>query len=117
MSGGNSGSRGGSSTTGGKVSNSMNPEKQNKHIPGTKEFDRTKSPIDKVSVSELDQLIKDNISNAIDLGNGKLILDLPITVGTYRSKDGKVQLETKRVTLHTSKTGYHAVPAKPKGEK
>lgn len=117
MSGGNSDLRGGSNTEGGKSSNSMNPEKQNKHIPGTKEFDANKSPIDLVSREELDQLIKKNISNAVDLGNGKMILDLPKDIGTYISKNRNESCKTNRITIHKSKTGYHAVPAKPSDKK
>ena len=112
MAGGNSGSSSSNNNTeGGRNFDIMNIEKQNKHIPGTKEYDPNKSTID-ISVSELDQLIRENIDNAIELPNGKMILDLPKDIGTVKSRDGKIIGKTNRVTIHKSKTGYHAVPAK-----
>lgn len=116
MSGGNSGSKGGKKTYGGKNNFRMNIEKQNKHIPNTKEFDDTKSVINLVSIEELDLLVKENISKAIDLGNGKMELELPKDIGVWKSKDGDCEV-TNRVTIHRSKTGYHCVPAKRKDKK
>ena len=43
-----------------------------------------------------------------------MVLDLPKDVGTVRTKDGQTLGKTNRVTIHKSKTGYHAVPAKKK---
>ncbi len=114
MAGGDSGSPDNKNTQGGKYLSAMNEQKQNKHIPGTKEFDPSKSPIDKVGIGELDKLIKDNLSSAIDLGNGKQLLELPKIVGTYKTKDGLFSEPTNRITIHNSRTGYHAVPARPK---
>ena len=37
-------------------------------------------------------------------------------LGGYKTKEGKTLEKTNRVTIHKSKTGYHAVPAK-KGKK
>lgn len=110
MAGGNSGGSN-NNTEGSRNFDSMNIEKQNKHIPGTREFDPNKSTID-ISASELDQLIRENIDNAIELPSGKMILDLPKDVGTVKSRDGKIIGKTNRITLHKSKTGYHGVPAK-----
>ena len=116
MAGGNSGSSSSNrNTDGGKYFDAMNIEKQKKHIPGAKEYVSTKSTID-ISPSELDQLIRENIDNAIELPNGKMILDLPRNIGTVKTKEGKTLEKTNRVTIHKSKTGYHAVPAK-KGKK
>lgn len=117
MSGGNSGAKGGYNTFGGKSNFRINIEKQNRHIPGTKEFDPAKSPIDLVTIDELDEIIKSNISNAIIYPNGKMILELPKDVGHYRSLDGTIYEKTNRITIHTSKTGYHAVPARRKEKK
>lgn len=80
-------------------------------MSGTKEYDSGKSTID-IPISELDQLIRENIDNAIELPNGKMILDLPKDIGTVKTKEGKSLGKTNRVTIHKSKTGYHAVPAK-----
>lgn len=113
MAGGNSGSSNGSNTQGSKYLDSMNIQKQNKHIKGTKEYDSSKSTID-IPAVELDQLIRDNLVDAVELPNGKMVLDLPKDVGTVRTKDGQTLGKTNRVTIHKSKTGYHAVPAKKK---
>ena len=103
-------------TEGSRNFDGMNVEKQNKHIPGAKEFDPNKSTID-ISASELDQLIRENIDNAIELPNGKMILDLPKDVGTVKTKEGRAIGKTNRVTIHKSKTGYHAVPARRRKKK
>ena len=116
MAGGNTGKDNrGNNTEGAKNYDAMNLEKQNRHIPGTKEFDPSKSTFN-ISAAELDRLIRENIDNAIELPNGKMILDLPKDVGTVITKDGKPLGKTNRITIHKSKTGYHAVPAK-KGKK
>ena len=118
MAGGNSGSSSGigSATKGSIHLDSMNLEKQNRHIPGTKEFDETKSSFN-MSASDLDSLIRNNIDKAEELSSGKMELELPKNVGTWVSKDGAQKEETNRVTLHNSKTGYHAVPARRKDKK
>lgn len=117
MAGGNSGgSSNNKNTEGSRNFDGMNVEKQNKHIPGAKEFDPNKSTID-ISASELDQLIRENIDNAIELPNGKMILDLPKDVGTVKTKEGYAVGKTNRVTIHKSKTGYHAVPARREKKK
>lgn len=41
-----------------------------------------------------------------------MILDLPKDIGTVKTKEGKSLGKINRVTIHNSKTGYHAVPAK-----
>lgn len=41
-----------------------------------------------------------------------MILDLPEDIGTVKTDKGKIIGKTNRVTIHKSKTGYHAVPAK-----
>lgn len=110
MAGGNSGSHGKYNSEGNKLYDAMNLEKQNRHIPGTKEFDSSKSTID-IPISELDQLIRENIDKAVRLPSGKMVLTLPKDVGTWKSQDGKTSHKTNRITLHKSKTGYHAVPA------
>ena len=116
MAGGNSGSSNNNNNTeGNRNLDKMNVEKQNKHVPGSKEYTENKSTID-IPVSELDQMIRENIDNAIELPSGKMVLDLPKDIGTVKSKDGKSLGKTNRVTIHKSKTGYHAVPAK-KGKK
>ncbi|MCR4661282.1 MAG: hypothetical protein K5765_04670 [Clostridia bacterium] len=114
MAGGNSGSRN-SNTEGGKYYDGMNIEKQNKHVPGTKEYSSNKSTID-IPIDELDKLIRENIDNAVQLPNGKMVLDLPKDIGTVINEKGESLGKTNRITIHKSKTGYHAVPAK-KGNK
>ncbi len=116
MAGGNSGSSGGVNTSGGSFLDAMNINKQNKHIPGEREFDPAKSYFD-LSARELDELIRENIDNAESLSSGKLELELPKEVGHWKSQDGKTIEKTNRVTIHKSKTGYHAVPARKKGKK
>lgn len=117
MAGGNSGSSGGSQTQGGTDLDAMNVDKQNKHIPGARGFDPSKSYFD-ISAEELDALIRANIDNAEPLSSGKMELELPKEVGYWKSIDGTKIEKTNRVTIHRSKTGYHAVPArKKKGKK
>ena len=111
MAGGNSGSSKNSDTEGNKLYDTMNIQKQNRHIPGTKEYDYSKSTID-IPISELDQLIRENIDKAVKLPSGKMVLTLPKNVGVWKSKDGKMSYKTNRITVHKSKTGYHAVPAR-----
>lgn len=116
MSGGYSGSTGGENTHGGKTNGSMNRQKQNKHVPGAKEYQKGKSTID-IPIEELDALVKSNIKNAVDLGNGKMYLVLPKDVGTWKNKEGTQSEKTNCVTIHNSKTGYHCVPQRRKGRK
>ena len=111
MAGGNSGSAKNSNTDGSRNYDGMNIEKQKRHIPGTKEHILNKSTID-IPIDELDKLIRENIDNAVELPNGKMVLDLPKDVGTVKTKEGKSLGKTNRVTIHKSKTGYHVVPAK-----
>ena len=116
MAGGNSGSNRNGNTEGSKNYDSMNIEKQNRHIPGTKEFDPLKSGFN-ISASELDALIRDNIDKAEVLSSGKMELELPKNVGTWKSQDGTKEEVTNRITIHKSKSGYHAVPARRKDKK
>lgn len=117
MAGGNSGSSSkNNNTEGNKTFDGMNIEKQNKHIPGTKEYTPGKSTID-ISAPELNQLIRENIDKAVVLPSGKMILTLPKEIGTWKSRDGKESHKTNCVTIHKSKTGYHAVPARKIKEK
>lgn len=113
MAGGNSGKNNNSNTDGSKNLDMMNVEKQNRHIYGTKEFDSSKSTFE-ISAKELDILIRNNIGNAEELPSGKIELELPIIVGTWKSLDGRYSEQTNRITIHKSKTGYHAVPARKK---
>ncbi len=115
MAGGNSGKNNCNNTEGSKNLDRMNIEKQNRHIPGTKEYDPKKSDFC-ISQKELDDLIRENIDNAIALPSGKMELELPKEVGTWKSIDGKMSEKTNRVTIHKSKTGYHAVPARRKNK-
>ena len=111
MAGGNSGSSKGSKTEGSAFYDTMNYEKQRRHIPGNKEYLPTKSSID-IPISELEQLIRENIDKAVKLPSGKMILEFSRDVGTWRSEDGRQSHKTNRITIHKSKTGYHAVPAR-----
>jgi len=116
MSGGYSGNSGGKNTQGGKTNTQMNKNKQNKHIKGTKEYVEGKSTID-IPIDKLESLIKSNLDKAVDLGNGKMYLELPIDVGTWKNIEGTQSEKTNCVTIHNSKTGYHCVPQKRKREK
>lgn len=115
MAGGNSGSNK-NNTEGSKFLDSMNYEKQERHIPGTNGYDPSKSSFD-ISAKELDDLIRHNIDKAENLSSGKSELELPKVVGTWKSRDGSKSEKTNRVTIHKSKTGYHAVPARRKHKK
>ena len=114
MAGGNSGSNDRKSyAEGAQFLDSLNIEKQNRHIPGTKEYDPNKSHFS-ISAKRLDELIRSNLDKAEHLSSGKIELELPEEVGYWKSADGTKIEKTNRVTLHKSKTGYHAVPAKKK---
>ena len=103
-----------------KKRKTINVEKQNKHLKGTKEYNRYREKLSKreyeqsyitVDIDTLDNLVRKNL-NPRKLMRQYQYVDVGIEIGHYRNKD--VDELTTRVKVMQSKTGYHAVPAKPK---
>jgi hypothetical protein len=46
----------------------------------------------------------------------KEFIEFTSVIGLYRSKDGVIEYDTTRISIHYSKRGAHVVPAKPKKE-
>ena len=103
-----------------KKRKTINVEKQNKYLKGTKEYNRYREKLSKrgyeqsyitVDIDMLDNLVRKNL-NLRKLMRQYQYVDVGIKIGHYRNKD--VDELTTRVKVMQSKTGYHAVPAKPK---
>lgn len=93
----------------------INVKKQNRHIPGTREY------IDGKSILSVDaQELINQYAGTGDIlisSSGKLInrerVSAKEVIGIYKSEDGKIELETKNFTIHYSKNGPHIIPARP----
>nr|WP_304134083.1 polymorphic toxin type 50 domain-containing protein [Limosilactobacillus coleohominis] len=98
----------------------MNIDKQNRHIPGTQEYNNYKEKLKKrgyqqsyitVEPEELDNLVRSHLNPKKILRQSQYI-DVGTVVGHYRTKG--IDIQTTRLKVMQSKTGYHAVPMKPK---
>ncbi|WP_438720450.1 polymorphic toxin type 50 domain-containing protein [Enterococcus sp. AZ103] len=98
----------------------INPEKFNRHVRGTKEYQAyfekgTKSggkpSYLSISQKRAQQLIYENVK---DFNNAKQQIDFDINIGYYvDQKTGETQVTTVGV-VHISKTGIHIVPTRPR---
>ena len=107
----------------GRISTKVNTSAQNKHIEGTKKYNNRVAAGEHpstVSLSKdeqkavIDKYIKEGEPFFKGDGSIRVRFSHSSSIGTYRSKDGKVETQTKNGTLHLSKDGIHIVPAKPK---
>lgn len=92
----------------------INSNKQNKHIPGTKEFEKGKSEIT-ISLSECQKLIDKFSGKGQMLNNGRERVDFGKIIGYYVDSETGKKYPTTVGLIHYSKTGAHIVPATPKG--
>lgn len=103
-----------------KKRKAINIEKQNKHLKGTKEYNRYREKLSKrgyeqsyitVDIDTLDSLVRKNLDPR-KLMRQYQYVDVGIEIGHYKNKN--IDVPTTRVKVMQSKTGYHAVPMLPK---
>ena len=102
------------------MQNSVQKEegRQNKHIPGTNNYELGKHR----SILEHNNptsLLKKHAGSGIPergtpgMPGYKETIDFRGPIGIWKSQDGSLQLPTTRCTIHYSKDGAHIVPARP----
>ncbi len=94
----------------------VNKDKQNKHIPTSKNYVQGKSIIS-ISATKCQQLINTHAGTGTKLSNNKERIDFGEIIGTYISHKTGKHYPTTMGIVHYSKTGTHIVPATPKGFK
>lgn len=111
------------------LSNTVNPGKQNKHIPGTREYEAKVKSVRKrgyhapsrlvISVEEAERLIRENagkgnatIVHGVWRGREKCMADY--VIGYVVGRDG-AERPTRGFTIHYSKGDAHIVPARDEG--
>lgn len=105
----------------GELTITLNPDKQNPHILGTEEYDKTqnKSYFD-VSSEKLQELVDNNYATGeIKIktnGQIKEILELENNIGVVVDKDGNIIGRTNRATIHYSKNRTHIVPTRRRSD-
>lgn len=105
----------------GRVSTKLDRKKQSKHTKGTPAYEKAIKAGKKVSVmylsdSEIQRLVsKYSGKGHIRIKNGQIkeTFEHTSVIGTYVSRTGEVS-ETKRGTIHYSKSGTHVVPSLPR---
>ncbi len=105
----------------GKISTKLDGAKQSKHRKGSDRYNKAVNSGSHVSTidigdKELQGLIKRSAGTGTGYSNGrqfKETIDAGKTIGTYADVNGGYH-KTSRITIHYSKTGCHAVPARPK---
>lgn len=113
----------------GKIKIEMNQEKQNAHVVGTAKYiERAKGNTNvsriTMGIDTLDKIIQEKTGNEGNVfyrykdkrGAVKEIIDCGKIVGIDVRPSGK-SAKTTMITVHHSKDGYHAVPAKPRDNK
>ncbi len=98
------------------TSNSMNINKQNKHIPGTKEYQSGKSIII-TSPAVLEKLVTKLKGKGQPAGQNKERINFGQIIGMYIDSDTGEKHYTTNGIVHYSKTGFHVVPSAPNGYK
>lgn len=93
----------------------INLNKQNKHIKTSGEYVEGRSEIT-ISASKCQQLIDEFAGKGQKITENKERVDFNEIIGNYISINGEKQPTTIGI-IHKSKTGFHIVPAAPKGEK
>ena len=100
----------------GELSLNINPEMQNRHIWGTKEYIEGRSYIT-ISTEELQEIINNNYATGkvtiFKSGQIKETIFLDKIVGVDKDMDG-LEVETNGLKIHYSKSRTHAVPHRKK---
>lgn len=95
-------------------------DKQNKHIPGKKDYRLTNSILEHDNPQGLLQKFAGKgkkVNNELAGNPGyKEVVDFEEHVGLWKTKDGKSCRPTTRGTIHYAKDGAHIVPARPEGK-
>lgn len=92
----------------------INIHKQNKHYPGTKEFQSGKSEIT-LTISECQQLVDNYSGKGQMLSSGKERVDFEKSIGYYVDKNTGRKYETTIGLIVYSNSGSHIIPCRPKG--
>lgn len=101
------------SNIGNKATNlTINVQKQNKHIMGTKEYLDGRSILT-ITVDEAQRLINDYSGTGRIYGKNKEVIKFNKIIGKYYDGETNTYLNTKNGTVHYSKSGTHIVPARP----
>lgn len=90
----------------------MNVEKQNRHMPGTKEYTEGRSVIT-IGIDRLKELVEKYWMDGVIHPSGRITVDLHEIVGYDLNPITGKKTKTSLVTIHPSKTGYHVVPTNP----
>lgn len=101
----------------GKISLTLNPEKQNPHILGSPDYDPTKNKsYFTISLEELQGIIDEKYGTgdvkAKPNGQIKETITLNENIGVCLKEDGTLIGETNRITIHYSKKRTHVVPSR-----
>ncbi|MCM1194376.1 MAG: polymorphic toxin type 50 domain-containing protein [Firmicutes bacterium] len=88
----------------------VNKDKQNKHIKGSRNFKQGKSEIT-ISQTECQKLVEQYSGKGIKIGNKERV-DFKVVIGVFVDRDGNKGYTTVGM-IHYSKTGVHIVPSRP----
>ena len=97
------------------TSNNININKQNKHTPGTKEYQHGKSIIT-TSPAVLEKLVIKLKGKGQPAGQNKERINFGQIIGEYIDEKTGTKRPTTNGIVHYSKTGFHVVPARPSKE-
>lgn len=91
----------------------INADKQKKHIPGAKNYEKGKS-IFSGSVEDAQQLVSDFAGTGEWINANRERVDFGKPIGTYKSGPNDPGVSTTVGIIMYSKMGTHIVPARPK---
>lgn len=98
-----------------EIDKTVNAEKQNRHIRGTREYDEGRSYLfDGIDPQELvDRYHGTGYTPTNRLGEWKNVetVSVNMDIGIEVNPDTKIETSTNRFTIHYSKTGTHIVPS------
>ena len=97
-------------------SNGLHSDRQGKHIEGHKNYMPGKS-IFSGTIKEASALIKKYSGKGTPAGIGKERVDFGKVIGYYVDKESGKKYPTTMGIIHSSKSGKHIVPSKPKNFK
>lgn len=93
----------------------INPDKQSKHIPGSKNYQSGKSELT-IPIPHAQELINQFHNRGTKVSDNKERVDFGEVIGNYVDPVTGEKTKTTIGIIHYSKTGTHIVPARPKGE-